>query len=121
MKYMLYESPLGRLTILLQNGIIINVKFGDYVSEDGVIDNQTLGSNILEAFDGYFSGQNKGLNLKFDPEGTDFQKTVWQTLIEIPYGDTATYSEVAQKTGKPKAVRAVGNACRSNPLPIIIP
>jgi len=53
--------------------------------------------------------------------GTPFQQKVWKVLQTIPYGETRTYKWVAQKIGKPKAVRAVGQACGANPLPLIIP
>lgn len=52
---------------------------------------------------------------------TPFQKKVWKVLQTIPYGETRTYKWVAQKIGKPRAVRAVGQACGANPLPLIIP
>jgi AraC family transcriptional regulator of adaptative response/methylated-DNA-[protein]-cysteine methyltransferase len=56
-----------------------------------------------------------------DISGTDFEKSVWSALTEIPYGATATYSEIAGRIGKPRAVRAVANACAKNHLPLIIP
>lgn len=54
-------------------------------------------------------------------KGTPFQRAVWRALQKIPYGEVRTYQWVAKKIGKPKAVRAVGNACGANTLPIIIP
>ena len=121
MKYMFYESPVGRLTILLEDGVIRNVIFGHHVSDDGFNDDPVIGSKIFEEFDSYFSGQKKKFNLKFKPDGTDFQKDVWRVLLEIPYGETVSYSEIAERIGKPTAVRAVGTACGSNPIPFIIP
>lgn len=56
-----------------------------------------------------------------DIQGTDFQKSVWAMLQDIPVGETRSYSEVAQQLGRPKAVRAVANACAANPLALIIP
>ena len=53
--------------------------------------------------------------------GTDFQKSVWQTLQQIPYGETRTYQEIAKTIGHPRAYRAVANAVGANPVPIIIP
>ena len=55
------------------------------------------------------------------PQGTDFQKRVWEALIQIPYGETRTYKEIAAAAGNPKASRAVGMANNRNPIPIIIP
>ncbi|HSC35545.1 MAG TPA: methylated-DNA--[protein]-cysteine S-methyltransferase, partial [Thermodesulfobacteriota bacterium] len=54
-------------------------------------------------------------------EGTPFQKSVWKKLLDIPYGETATYGDVAERVGKPGAARAVGNAVGANPIPIVIP
>ena len=55
------------------------------------------------------------------PEGTPFQRRVWDALLEIPYGETTSYGEIARRIGQPQASRAVGLANGSNPLPIIIP
>ncbi len=56
-----------------------------------------------------------------DLVGTDFQKTVWNALREIPAGKTSSYGEIARAIGKPKAVRAVGGACGANPIPVLVP
>jgi len=53
--------------------------------------------------------------------GTDFQQSVWQALLRIPPGQTMSYGQVAQAIGRPKAVRAVGQACGANPIPVLIP
>lgn len=69
----------------------------------------------------YFDGNLENFSIKLDPAGTDFQKSVWSELLNIPYGKTICYQELAYKIGKPKACRAVGNANGKNPIPIIIP
>lgn len=61
------------------------------------------------------------VNIPLDAGGTAFQQRVWQALREIPAGETASYSDIAQRIGKPKAIRAVANACAANPLAILIP
>lgn len=53
--------------------------------------------------------------------GTDFQRRIWQALLEIPAGETRTYQEIARRIGSPGATRAVGNACGANPIPVLIP
>ncbi len=76
-------------------------------------------NQILE----YLSGTRKNfdhLDL-LDLGGTDFQKSVWKALLEIPYGQTSSYKQIANLIGNPKAVRAVGTACGNNPFLIIIP
>ncbi len=69
----------------------------------------------------YFSGKRKQFNIALDMQGTDFQKTVWQALLTIPYGKTVSYAEQAEFINKPSAVRAVANANGANKISIIIP
>lgn len=61
------------------------------------------------------------LDFTLDIQGSDFQQSVWTVLRSIPVGQTLSYSEVAERLGKPKAVRAVANACAANPLALVIP
>ena len=74
-----------------------------------------------EALMAYFAGERRDFDLPLDPAGTDFQRAVWEALRAIPYGGTRTYGEIAAAVGRPKAVRAVGQANHVNPLPIFIP
>jgi methylated-DNA-[protein]-cysteine S-methyltransferase len=69
----------------------------------------------------YFAGKRKAFDLPLAPRGTEFQVAVWNALLEIPYGDTISYSELANRIGKPSAMRAVGAANGANPIPVIIP
>ena len=82
-------------------------------------------SKVIEAasdwLDAYFEGSKEAPDFDLLFLGTDFQKRVWQLLLEIPYGETITYGELAQKAGTPKAARAVGVAVGENPFSIIVP
>lgn len=69
----------------------------------------------------YFNGERKVFTVPLNPAGTKFQKQVWNALLEIPYGQTASYQDIAVLINNQKAVRAVGNANGKNPIPIIIP
>ena len=69
----------------------------------------------------YFAGKRTDFDLPLSPQGTEFQRTVWQRLQEIPYGETISYGELAKRVGNPKASRAVGAANGQNPIPIVIP
>ena len=69
----------------------------------------------------YFAGERREFELELAPEGTKFQVEVLEALRGIPYGETRTYRDIAVAVGRPKAVRAVGNANGRNPLPIVIP
>lgn len=79
-------------------------------------------SNIIQKqLTEYERGARKVFDLPLHLVGTEFQKQVWNALLEIPYGETRTYQEIAIRIGKPKAVRAVGGACNRNPIGIIVP
>lgn len=69
----------------------------------------------------YFEGERKEFDLPLRPEGTDFQKKVWNALLEIPFGETRSYQDIANAVGSPKACRAVGMANHQNPIIIVIP
>ena len=69
----------------------------------------------------YFAGQRNVFDLPLDFAGTDFQKKVWQALLNIPYGQTRSYRDIAEQVGNIKAVRAVGAANGKNPISIIAP
>lgn len=69
----------------------------------------------------YFAGKLKAFDVKLDFKGTDFQKKVWAALLTIPFGETRSYSQIAEQIGSPQAVRAVGAANGKNPISIIAP
>ena len=69
----------------------------------------------------YFAGKRRAFDIPLAPEGTTFQQTVWKALLDIPYGETTSYGELARRIGNERAVRAVGLANGSNPISIIIP
>jgi methylated-DNA-[protein]-cysteine S-methyltransferase len=69
----------------------------------------------------YFAGSRTAFALPLAPQGTAFQLTVWKALADIPYGETVTYGELAERVGHPSASRAVGQANGANPLPIVYP
>ncbi len=80
--------------------------------------NDPAHQNALDIIDGKLSDASK---IKLDIVGSEFQKTVWDALLQIPYGNTSTYSEIANRIGRPKAVRAVGNAIGRNNIAVLIP
>jgi methylated-DNA-[protein]-cysteine S-methyltransferase len=69
----------------------------------------------------YFDGKRRSFDVSLRPEGTKFQLAVLDALLEIPYGETRSYGQIAERIGNPKAVRAVGSANGSNPIAVIIP
>ena len=78
-----------------------------------------LGLEVLQQMTDYFELRRKEFNLPLDIKGTPYQQKVWKVVSSIPYGKSKAYSEIARKINS--GPRAVGNACRHNPVPIIIP
>jgi methylated-DNA-[protein]-cysteine S-methyltransferase len=78
-------------------------------------------TECLRQLDEYFKGRRKKFNVPLQLEGTAFQKAVWRQLAKIPFGQTASYGDVARAIDRPRAFRAVGNANNKNPIPLIIP
>ncbi|WP_036072267.1 methylated-DNA--[protein]-cysteine S-methyltransferase [Listeria rocourtiae] len=74
-----------------------------------------------DGIEAYLTGVQRDFGLPVDISGTPFQEAVWQALLAIPYGETRTYSEIANLIGKPKAVRAVGTAVGANPVLMVVP
>ena len=80
-----------------------------------------LTKEAIHQLEEYFSGTRKSFDLTLEMNGTEFQKKVWNELCNIPYGETRSYKDIAEKIGTPKAVRAVGGANNKNKLMIIVP
>ena len=83
-------------------------------------DDQALQGYAAELTE-FLDGERKNFTTAVTLHGTPFQQSVWQALLEIPYGETVSYSVIADRIGNPKAVRAVGSAIGANPLLIIVP
>lgn len=69
----------------------------------------------------YFAGERDRFELTLDMDGTAHQQRVWQALLQIPFGRTLTYGQVAARLGTPRGARAVGRACATNPVPVVVP
>lgn len=104
---------------------------GEYLSELKYFRNNETG-NDCEPIDArekelekqlreYMDGERKSFSIPLNPNGTPFQKKVWNELLKIPYGEVRTYGEIAKAVGCPKGARAVGLACNKNPIIILIP
>lgn len=98
---------------------LINIQFTQ--PQKALLQTTELLSMTTIQLDEYFQGKRTTFSLPFKLTGTPFQLAVWKELQNIPYGQTTSYKEIAQKINKPKAYRAVGMANNKNPLPIIIP
>ena len=114
----LIESPIGPLTAFSNGETLHALRFGD--CREGGDSCGVLEQTAVELGE-YFSGNRREFSVPFDGEGTPFQRAVWNALCTIPYGETASYADIAVKIGNGKACRAVGGANNRNPLPIIVP
>lgn len=81
----------------------------------------SLNAQAAEQLQEYFQGKRREFTLPLQPVGTSFQQKVWQALLQIPYGETRSYGQIAAAAGNPKAARAVGMANHNNPIAIVIP
>jgi methylated-DNA-[protein]-cysteine S-methyltransferase len=86
-----------------------------------IISDSPLLHSAVKQLEEYFAGKRKTFDLPLKWKGTAFQEKVWKALCEIPYGETVSYADIAEKIGHPKAVRAIGQANRANNLAIIVP
>ncbi|QAA30755.1 methylated-DNA--[protein]-cysteine S-methyltransferase [Clostridium manihotivorum] len=115
-----YNSPIGTLEIIANETHIIGLNFVDSASKD-LNDDSPIINSCLVQLDEYFNKQRTTFELPLDPEGTEFQKKVWEALITVDFGCIKTYKDIAISINNPKAVRAVGGANNKNPILLIIP
>ena len=126
MNYRYLDTPIGKLLIAGDRDTVRRIDFPNHGEPRrpvaGWVESSTGAlEEAARQLREYFSGSRKGFDLPLAPEGTDFQRTVWRELQNIPYGRTISYGELARRIGNSKASRAVGAANGSNPIPIVIP
>lgn len=118
------DSPLGELTLYgdgeALGGLLTPPKEGRTVPSDWVRDEAAF-TEVRKQLTAYFEGRLRHFDLPLAPAGTPWQLRVWQALTTIPYGETASYGELAQELGRPTASRAVGMANGRNPISVIVP
>ncbi len=116
----LYRTDFGAMTVAADDRAVTAVQFGDMPLF------QTRGGNALTDLAAaqlteYFGGRRRRFTVPIRPEGTEFQRRVWEALLLIPYGQTQSYAQVARRIGRPGAARAVGMANHKNPIAVFIP
>jgi methylated-DNA-[protein]-cysteine S-methyltransferase len=124
--YCYYDSPIGPLLIAGDDEAVRRIDFardGKASKPDADWRESSRGpvGEAVRQLREYFAGKRTDFDLPLAPEGTSFQRDVWNKLQEIPYGETISYGELAKRVGNPKASRAVGAANGQNPIPIVIP
>lgn len=120
MENCIINSPLGYTKVIGDENGIASVTVLN--SEEKITDIIPIVlEDCVTQLNQYFKGKRKQFALKLNPQGTDFQKKVWDALLTIPYGKTCSYLELSKQLGDVKAIRAVANANGKNPLWIIVP
>ena len=116
-----YKSPVGELLIVCTETALLSlgVRKEQESAEDK--ENNPVVQQTIKELEEYFAGNRKVFTVPLDLRGTEFQKKVWEALREIPYGETRSYKEIAEKIGNPKASRSVGMANHRNPIGIVVP
>lgn len=121
MEFYQFDTPLGLMALGEEDGAIVRVYLPNMPTPRLMPHATPLlergRTQILE----YLSGARKTFDLPLRPQGTPFQRKVWNALREIPWGETRSYGDIARAVGCPQGFRAVGMANRANPLPILIP
>jgi methylated-DNA-[protein]-cysteine S-methyltransferase len=129
-QHIILESPVGKLMLFEKDEVLTalfpmdHLDYRERIKQGLAVSVESDSALLKEAvrqLTEYFDGQRKQFSLPLLPDGTPFQKQVWQALQSVPYGKTCTYSELAAMSGNSKAVRAVGSALHRNPLPIFTP
>ena len=127
-----YDSPIGPLLIAAEDGHIVEISFMEADTREkyrrpALHENNEQASNTdaavacIAELEAYFAGKLQVFTVPIKPTGTDFRKRVWAALMDIPYGKTISYKELAVSIGQPNASRAVGGANNNNPISIIVP
>ena len=125
MIYSYMDSPVGRLLLAGEKAALKVISFSSGTKARGAnpdwerLDEPFRG--VKRQLEEYFAGERRSFSLQLAPDATPFQASVLDELLQIPYGETRSYLDIANALGKPKAVRAVGGANGSNPIPIVIP
>ena len=119
------KTPIGIITVKEKSNKIIELQLNSNLvqplKENEQIKETPLLIETERQLIEYFNKKRTKFELPIEPKGTEFMKKVWKELINIPYGETRTYGQIAKNIGNEKASRAVGRANNKNPIPIIIP
>lgn len=123
--YTYIDSPVGTLLLAGDAECLRYVSFPTGKRARRPLDSwrrdDTLFTDAINQLRAYFAGELTAFELPLQFNGTTFQKSVWSALRDIPYGETRSYGELAERIGRPTASRAVGAANGANPLPIVVP
>jgi methylated-DNA-[protein]-cysteine S-methyltransferase len=114
-------SPIGALRVVSDGAALTAIDFHARGRAAAVRPDDPLLREAAAQLAAYFARSLRVFDLPLAPHGTPFRRAVWEALLGVPWGTTASYGEIARRIGRPRAVRAVGAANGANPLPIVIP
>jgi len=112
-----FDSQLGRIGLWFSGDVLIRIAY--LQGHESVAAGSEIARRAQASIEGFVAGQGQSIDIAWRLEGTAFQKKVLAELLDIPYGEVRTYGEIAARLKT--SARAVGNACRRNPLPLVIP
>ena len=115
-----FKSPIGNVVVNVTEKGVSEISFSDAKAEYEAKGNAILVACLAQLAE-YFDGVRAEFSVPLDLNGTPFQLAVWRALLQIPYGETASYGGIAAAIGRPRAVRAVGGANHNNPVSLIVP
>ena len=119
---MYLHTPVGELELVADTNGLCRISFGKTAKASDICEEEIpVLRKAIEQLSEDFAGQRKVFELPLSLRGTDFQLRDWNALLEIPYGETRSYKDIAEAVGCPRGFRAVGMANRRNPLPIVVP
>ena len=119
--YTTYESPLGTLLLVAEDGVIVRLALPGATPEPSWSRDDKGFGEAREQLADYFAGKRRDFDLPLAPRGTRFEMKVWDALRKIPYGETVSYGDIARAIGNPRGARAVGQANNRNPIAIVVP
>ena len=117
----IFPTPVGEMTLFADETGLRRILPGGYPCNESIPCKTPLIQEAIDQLEEYFSGARKDFTLPLAPQGTSFQRAVWLSLSQIPYGTTESYKELALRVGCPKGFQAVGQANARNPLPFLFP
>lgn len=117
----LCNTPIGYLEIKEINNCIVSIKIVKKLNCNEYVDDNSILNKAKQQINEYFLGKRKVFDLPIKFNGTEFQKSVWNSLLKIPYGETRSYKDIAKDIGNAKACRAVGMANNKNSIIIVVP
>jgi methylated-DNA-[protein]-cysteine S-methyltransferase len=120
-KYFIYETTIGPLLFAEVEGALTDLTLDLDKGEAWQREETAFLQEARLQLEDFLAGRRRTFELPLNPQGTPFQQAVWQALLQIPFGETRSYKEIAEHIGKPKACRAIGMANNRNPIFIAIP